>query len=359
MHDRLLATFLEIDKEAETTAEEKALRGVRKAQAKLAAYYLVSGREARARRSTTTWRWKRRTACARSATRCCPSPPRTSGRSSIAAPTSTTWTNAAKKSCASSSTGSANLEGAPGGARGGPGGALGGGEVLVKTGLVWERVCNRLVVLFWGRWGGGGGGGGGEHTNPLAGPHPVPAPAGRGGWVRGREAERGGGGRRTANSALESLERDTDVAGKEKEQAQLEIEKAISEQEGAKASRDENQANAAAHNKDVADLGVKVVEAKLDWLSEKKDWLKQVRRAAESHVEAAKAKVEFEKAKVAQQKGIKPSGDFDASNYEGQWKSKNSDWQSEKKDAESEEKDAKKKEEHWRDLATQFQKLKG
>jgi hypothetical protein len=48
-HDRLLAIVLEIDKQAETVAEEKALRGVRKAQAKLAAYYLVSGREAQAR----------------------------------------------------------------------------------------------------------------------------------------------------------------------------------------------------------------------------------------------------------------------------------------------------------------------
>jgi hypothetical protein len=49
MHDRLLAIFLEIDKEAETTAEEKALRGVRKAQAKLATFYLLRGHAAYAR----------------------------------------------------------------------------------------------------------------------------------------------------------------------------------------------------------------------------------------------------------------------------------------------------------------------
>ncbi|HZL21042.1 MAG TPA: DUF2254 family protein [Polyangia bacterium] len=47
-HDRLLAIFLEIDKEPETQAEERALRGVRKAQAKLASYYLASGEAARA-----------------------------------------------------------------------------------------------------------------------------------------------------------------------------------------------------------------------------------------------------------------------------------------------------------------------
>jgi hypothetical protein len=48
-HDRLLAIFLEIDKEAETKAEEKALRGVRKAQAKLATFYLLRGHAAYAR----------------------------------------------------------------------------------------------------------------------------------------------------------------------------------------------------------------------------------------------------------------------------------------------------------------------
>jgi hypothetical protein len=48
-HDRLLALFLEIDKEPETTADERALRGVRKAQAKLATHYLVRGMETRAR----------------------------------------------------------------------------------------------------------------------------------------------------------------------------------------------------------------------------------------------------------------------------------------------------------------------
>jgi hypothetical protein len=48
-HDRLLAIFLDIDKEAETTAEERALRGVRKAQAKLATFYLLRGHAAHAR----------------------------------------------------------------------------------------------------------------------------------------------------------------------------------------------------------------------------------------------------------------------------------------------------------------------
>jgi hypothetical protein len=49
-HDKLLGALLELDKEAESAAEEATLRGVRKAQARLAAYYLEHGDEASARR---------------------------------------------------------------------------------------------------------------------------------------------------------------------------------------------------------------------------------------------------------------------------------------------------------------------
>jgi hypothetical protein len=48
-HQALLHLFLDVDKEAETHAEERTLRGVRKAQVKLATYYLVRGGPAHAR----------------------------------------------------------------------------------------------------------------------------------------------------------------------------------------------------------------------------------------------------------------------------------------------------------------------
>jgi hypothetical protein len=48
-HDQLLRTFLEVDKEAESPADEKTLRGVRKAQLKLATFYLARGATAQAR----------------------------------------------------------------------------------------------------------------------------------------------------------------------------------------------------------------------------------------------------------------------------------------------------------------------
>jgi hypothetical protein len=42
-HDQLLKVLLEVDKEAESQTQEHTLRGVRKAQAKLASFYLVAG----------------------------------------------------------------------------------------------------------------------------------------------------------------------------------------------------------------------------------------------------------------------------------------------------------------------------
>ena len=47
--DALLKLFLEVDKESESDIQEASLRGVRKAQVKLAAYYLVHGDESAAR----------------------------------------------------------------------------------------------------------------------------------------------------------------------------------------------------------------------------------------------------------------------------------------------------------------------
>lgn len=49
-HDKLLASLLELDKEAESEAQESTLRGVRKAQARLATYYMQQKDEVAARR---------------------------------------------------------------------------------------------------------------------------------------------------------------------------------------------------------------------------------------------------------------------------------------------------------------------
>jgi hypothetical protein len=174
-----------------------------------------------------------------------------------------------------------------------------------------------------------------------------------------RDVEIAQGEKRTADSLLDSLERDRDIADKEKQQAQLEVEKANAELEAAIQARDENRHAAANHGKDVAALGVKAADAKLDFLSQKKTWLKATRTAAERHIAAADAKVELEKAKVAKQKGLKPSDDFDVGKFESQWKDKSSDWESAKKDVESEDKSTKKSQENWQDLVSQHSKAQG
>ena len=55
-HDSLLGIFLEIDKEAETHAQEQTLRGVRKAQVKLATFYISKGAVAHADRISADMR---------------------------------------------------------------------------------------------------------------------------------------------------------------------------------------------------------------------------------------------------------------------------------------------------------------
>ena len=106
-------------------------------------------------------------------------------------------------------------------------------------------------------------------------------------------------------------------------------------------------------------MGVKVSAAKMEWLDEKEDWLKASAKAADLHEAAAQAKVELAKAKLAQQKGIKPSGDFSVANFEDQWKDKNDDWQSAKKKAESEQKSTQEREAKWKEISTQQAKMKG
>lgn len=216
-----------------------------------------------------------------------------------------------------------------------------------------------LLGAIWAVAGLPGCGGGLKYTVDDRALDPVPANE-RAGVESARQDEQNAAAeQRAAESLLAELARDTDQARKEREQAQLETEKAVAEQEGAKIAHDENQANAAAHNKDIADLGVKVAEAHLDWLDGKRDWCKQSRRAADAHRRAALAKVELEKARVAQQKGIQPGAGFRLSDYEAQWRDQDAKWQAEKKDASADEKHAKKREDGWKDLSAQLRKLRG
>ena len=219
----------------------------------------------------------------------------------------------------------------------------------------------KLTVLSWAVLGAiaAGCGGGLKYKVDDAAMDSVPSGDRQAVFDARRDLEVAQGDRRTAENQLEAVNRDLDIADKEKQQAKLEIEKAIAEQEAAIKSLDENRANAAKHNKEVADLGMKVSEAKIEWLNQKRDAAKQARAAADAHIEANTAKIELEKARIAKSKGIKTAEAVNVGDFESQWKDKNSDWESAKKDAASEEKSAKKLEEKWQDLQSQHAKMRG
>jgi hypothetical protein len=205
----------------------------------------------------------------------------------------------------------------------------------------------------------GGCGGGLSYKMDDGALDAVPATERQGVFDARRDVEVAQGEKRTAENQLESLSRDTDIADKERQQAKLEVEKVGAELESAIQSHDENRHNSANHAKEVAELGLKAAEAKMDWLSQRKDWLKQTRSTAQAHIDAAEARVEFEKAKVAKQKGLKPSDDFDAAKFESQWRDKNAEYESSKKDVQSEERKTKELETKWQDLVNQQSKAKG
>jgi len=76
-HDTMLGIFLEVDREADSKADEKALRGVRKAQVKLGTYYLVHGAAGlRAAAFLTTCARRAPSVSPPSAPKCCAFTPR-------------------------------------------------------------------------------------------------------------------------------------------------------------------------------------------------------------------------------------------------------------------------------------------
>lgn len=119
-----------------------------------------------------------------------------------------------------------------------------------------------------------------------------------------------------AEADLKNIERDLDIAENDLKTAKLQLDSAKLTQKSADTSGDVNKKNQAAHDLRVAELGVKAADAKVDWLEKKRKWIKAQRDAADDHWAAADSRCELEKAKLAQQKGIKPSDDFNVMNFE-------------------------------------------
>lgn len=204
-----------------------------------------------------------------------------------------------------------------------------------------------------------GCGGGLKYTVDDAAMDPIPSEERVAVAEARKDLESAEGEKRAALADLEALERERSVADSEGQQAELEVEKAVAQQEGARASRNENDANAAAHSKALADLGLDAAKAKRDWMDARKAWNKRRIAAADAHVEAASARVELEKAKVAKQKGVKLASEIDPSDYESQWKGKNASWRSEKGDVEGDARAVQAREQHWKELTRQQQSLRG
>jgi hypothetical protein len=119
-----------------------------------------------------------------------------------------------------------------------------------------------------------------------------------------------------AEADLKSLDTDLDVAKNDHKSAKLQLDTAKLNQKSATSSGDVNRKNATAREFQIADYGVKATDAKVDWLAKRRKWLKAILDATEERIAATKARRELEKAKLAQAKGIRPSEDFNISNFE-------------------------------------------
>ncbi|MDB4970308.1 MAG: hypothetical protein JWN44_5997 [Myxococcales bacterium] len=119
-----------------------------------------------------------------------------------------------------------------------------------------------------------------------------------------------------AEADLKNIENEVDVADNDYKTAKLQLDTAKLQAKTAEQANDVNRKNQATHDVRVAELGVKSADAKVDWLNKKRKWIKAQRDAADDHFAAADSRYELEKAKLAQQKGIKPSDDFNVMNFE-------------------------------------------
>jgi outer membrane protein TolC len=119
-----------------------------------------------------------------------------------------------------------------------------------------------------------------------------------------------------AEADLKNIENELDIAENEYKSAKLQLDSAKLTAKAGEQSGDSNRKVQGTHDVRVAELGVKASDAKVDWLSKKRKWIRAQRDAADNHYAAADARLELEKAKLAQQKGIKPSDDFNVMNFE-------------------------------------------
>jgi len=121
---------------------------------------------------------------------------------------------------------------------------------------------------------------------------------------------------------LRNVEHDIDVADNEYKTAKLQLDTAKLNLKSAEQNADVNRKTSAQRDVQVAELGVKAGDAKIDWLKKKRKWINASVDMSERHVAAADSRAELEKAKLAQSKGIKPDEKFDPMLFEQDYQEK-------------------------------------
>ena len=119
-----------------------------------------------------------------------------------------------------------------------------------------------------------------------------------------------------AEADLKNIDNELSVAENDYKAAKLQLDTAKLNVKSGRAVGRRHPQGQSTHDVKIAELGVKASDAKVDWLNKKRKWIKAQRDAADDHFAAADSRLELEKAKLAQQKGIKPSDDFNVMNFE-------------------------------------------
>lgn len=160
--------------------------------------------------------------------------------------------------------------------------------------------------------------------------------------------------REKALADARQTEGEIEIAGKEKEQARLEREKAKLEKEAAEKSRDMNRVAASDRSLKVAELGEKTGNAKVYWLEGKRKWQKKMAEVAEEQEAVANSKVELEKAKLAVSRNIKPTNDFNLTNFTADYANKEKRAAEARQEADAARTEMEKREQAYNNLKAQY-----
>ncbi|MCS6914177.1 MAG: hypothetical protein RMK29_12965 [Myxococcales bacterium] len=165
--------------------------------------------------------------------------------------------------------------------------------------------------------------------------------------------------RRKAEADLQVVQRDLSLAEAEQGQAKLEVDKAEAELKLAEQTKDMNRIQLAREQVKRAKLAREVADLKVDWQKQRRKAQRAVVEAAEGHLQAARARFEQEKARLVQQKGKRPSGDFNVLAFDQQAIKMQSRYDEARIEANRQMLQASQKEQAYQQRLTQYQQALG